>query len=1175
MNESPIAVMTAPSEGTRRLDALRKYDVLDTEPEKSLDDLTELAATICEAPIASITLIDRDRQWFKSRFGIETEETPLNVSFCVHAIEEPGLFVVPDATLDDRFAANPLVTGEPHIRFYAGAPLITPDGVALGALCVIDRIPRTLTPAQEKAMGVLSRQVMSHLEAHCGRRAMKENEGIFAKAFQFSPDGVTISRLSDQTITWANEAICRLLGSPVEEVMDRPSEMYLSWLSADVRQMVDQALHDTGECLAFPMTVPGKDGLPMQLTCSCRLLTLNGEPCILSIIRDGAAERTLAASELRYRRLFESAKDGILILDAETGMVVDVNPFMISLLGFSHEEFMEKAVWDLGFFDDLFANQEKFTELREKGYVRYESLPLRTREGRNIEVEFVSNVYLADGVRVIQCNIRDVTERVRADAHLRLLETCIGRLNDIVLITEAEPQEEPGPRIVFVNDAFARRTGYSREEVLGRSPRFLQGPETSRPELDRIHEGMRKWKPVRSELLNYTKSGEKFWIELDIVPVADEKGWFTHWVAVERDVTERKRVEDELRASDERYRGLFEVTRDAIMTLEPPSWKFTSGNPAALKMFGAGSVEEFLSYDPGDASPQLQPDGRRSEEKVQEMIDRAMRDGSAEFEWTHRRIGDGEFPTDVLLTRVKQGDRVVLHATVRDMTDRKRSEARFRRLIDSNIQGVHFRKNNGAITEANDAFLNLVGYTHGDVHAGRLNWIDLTPPEYAELDQHCLDELATKGVCAPYEKIYEHKDGSRVPVLVGVAAFADNPDEGVCFVLDLTERKKLEQQFLRAQRMESIGTLAGGIAHDLNNVLSPIMMSLEILKIKFADAESQELLAILQTSAQRGSDLVQQVLSFARGVEGRRMEVQVRHIILEVEMIANDTFLKHIRMLTIVPHDLWTVVGDPTQIHQVLLNLCVNARDAMPEGGTLTISAQNITLDAHYASMSIDPEAQPGPYLFLQVKDTGTGMTPGMIDKIFDPFFTTKELGKGTGLGLSTTLSIVKSHGGFIHVYSEMGKGTTFKVYLPAHPGSSEEATAVGPIDLPRGHDELILVVDDETAVCQITQQTLEAFGYRVILAANGIEAVAVFAERSAEIAVVLTDMMMPLMDGLATIRILREINPQVRMIAASGLAAEGQVAQATSLGVRHFLAKPYTAETLLKVLQETVLPEP
>jgi nitrogen-specific signal transduction histidine kinase/CheY-like chemotaxis protein len=386
---------------------------------------------------------------------------------------------------------------------------------------------------------------------------------------------------------------------------------------------------------------------------------------------------------------------------------------------------------------------------------------------------------------------------------------------------------------------------------------------------------------------------------------------------------------------------------------------------------------------------------------------------------------------------------------------------------------------------------------------------------------------------------------------------------------DITEQKKIEAQFLRAQRMESIGTLAGGIAHDLNNALSPIMMSLEVLALRFPDPRSAELLSILIASTKHGADMVRQVLSFARGIEGRRMVVQVRHLIQEIEHIANDTFLKNIQVTTNLPDELWTIVGDPTQIHQVLLNLCVNARDAMPGGGTLTISAENRVLDAQYAALNL--EAKVGPYVYLKIEDSGSGMSPAVIEKIFDPFFTTKEVGLGTGLGLSTSLAIVKSHGGFVRVYSEPGHGTTFKVYLPAQTEFTVETAAKINAGLPQGHGELILVVDDEESVRVITKATLEAFGYRVLLACDGAEAVSLYATRKAEIAAVLTDMTMPVMDGSATIQVLKKIDPAVRIIAVSGLTINVEVARACGLDAIHFIPKPYTAETLLKVLRQVL----
>ena len=382
---------------------------------------------------------------------------------------------------------------------------------------------------------------------------------------------------------------------------------------------------------------------------------------------------------------------------------------------------------------------------------------------------------------------------------------------------------------------------------------------------------------------------------------------------------------------------------------------------------------------------------------------------------------------------------------------------------------------------------------------------------------------------------------------------------------DITESRNTEDQLLRSQRMESIGTLAGGIAHDLNNVLAPIMMSIELLKLQEKDARKMSILDTIEGSTKRGADMVKQVLSFARGVEGKKVEVQVGHLLKEIEKLANETFLKNIEVHSDIPADLWVVQGDPTQIHQVLLNLCVNARDAMPDGGSLALSASNLVLDEHYAAMSDD--AVPGSYLLLQVEDSGTGMPPEVISRIFDPFFTTKELGKGTGLGLSTTVAIVKNHGGFVRVYSEVGQGTRFRVYLPAHASDNAGGTDLMETEFPRGNGELVLVVDDEAAVRAIAGQTLESFGYRVLQAADGIEGASLFAAHQKDIAVVFTDMMMPSMDGAAMMQVLTKMDPEVRIIASSGLNANHLRAKAENPILKHFIPKPYTAETLLKML--------
>ena len=386
---------------------------------------------------------------------------------------------------------------------------------------------------------------------------------------------------------------------------------------------------------------------------------------------------------------------------------------------------------------------------------------------------------------------------------------------------------------------------------------------------------------------------------------------------------------------------------------------------------------------------------------------------------------------------------------------------------------------------------------------------------------------------------------------------------------DVTEKKQLEEQFFRAQRLESLGILAGGIAHDLNNVLTPIMMAVQLLQLKISDAQSKTWLTLLETNVRRGADLVKQVLSFARGMQGERTIIQISHLINELKQFASETFPKSIKIYTDVKYSLEAIVGDATQLHQVLLNLCVNARDAMPDGGTLTIDAENIYLDEHYTRMNID--AHVGNYIVITVSDTGIGIPNDIREKIFYPFFTTKEVGKGTGLGLSTVMGIVKSHGGFVKVKSEVGNGTQFQVYLPATKTTAKTEDFNYSELAQQGQGELILVVEDEDGIREITKTLLEKNGYQAITANDGMDAIALYTQYNFKVDAVILDIMMPSMDGLTTIRVLEKINPEVHIIAVSGLTSNQKVTELKSSSVKAFLSKPYTSKELLDQLHRVL----
>ncbi len=380
---------------------------------------------------------------------------------------------------------------------------------------------------------------------------------------------------------------------------------------------------------------------------------------------------------------------------------------------------------------------------------------------------------------------------------------------------------------------------------------------------------------------------------------------------------------------------------------------------------------------------------------------------------------------------------------------------------------------------------------------------------------------------------------------------------------DLTEKKRLEKQFLRSQRMECIGALSSGLAHDLNNVFSPILMVAEFLATRPSNPGDAELLELLRSSADRGSGIVRQLLTFGRGQESERVELRLELVLKEMGRLAQETFPKNIQFIAQSAPDLWPVVGDITQIHQVLLNLCVNARDAMPEGGALTLGARNFLADGSFCELR--GEARPGPYVVLEVSDQGTGIPASIRDKIFDPFFTTKPPGEGTGLGLSTVLGIVKAHYGFVEVSSEPGEGSSFRVFLPAIQKSGGEPRPVAADAVPVGNGETVLVVDDEGPIRTAAQKILSCNGYLALVAVDGVDALTQFTRHQSEIRVVLTDMMMPSMDGAAFIRAVRKVDPRIPIVAMSGLPAQQHDAELAGQLSIPCLAKPFAGDTWLK----------
>ncbi len=553
-------------------------------------------------------------------------------------------------------------------------------------------------------------------------------------------------------------------------------------------------------------------------------------------------------------------------------------------------------------------------------------------------------------------------------------------------------------------------------------------------------------------------------------------------------------------------------------------------------------------------------------------IHHTLRDGQVRRVQDDRlmRKDGSTFPAEYIVSPMRDAAGVVTGAVMvfRDITEQRAAERQLREqaaLLDQAQDAIIVRSLDHTIRYWNRSAERLYGWS-ADEAVGRSAMELLRMDEAAFIAE-------TEAVLEHGEWVGEMLQQSRtaVPLTVEGRSTLLMNDEGTPHAIlsintDISVRKAMEQQLLRAQRMESIGTLAGGIAHDLNNVLAPIMMSIEVLKDIVVDDDGREMLDLIATSAKRGASMVAQVLSFGRGLDTRRVAVRLDAIVREVHAIIGETFPKNIDVRNAFPPDLWSIEADPTQIHQVLLNLCVNARDAMPRGGELTISAANLLLDDLSAAMNI--EARPGPYVVLRVTDTGTGIPEAELNRIFDPFFTTKEIGKGTGLGLATALAIVKNHGGFIRVHSTVGKGTEFALHFRALTVSDSAPAPLTPAALPGGKGELVLVVDDELAIREVTRHVLEAHGYRVVLASDGSEAVTEFVRQEGQVRLVITDMMMPRLDGRAATAVLRSLDADVRIIGTSGLGQADAASADARTALRYFINKPFDAATLLRTVR-------
>ena len=962
----------------RRLEALRQYSLADSSPDQAYDDLTALAARICEAPISLISLVDQRRHWLKSKIGLSARQIPRDISFCRYTISRLDTFIVPDATQDERFAGDPLVTGRAHIRFYAGAPLLSGDGQALGALCVMDRLPRQLNPSQQEALSALSRQVVAQLELHRRTRELAESDARLFDVLRSCPVALAINRMSDGTFVDVNSVFSHLVGWTREDVSGHTAaELHL--VEQETAARLRSSLETAGRLLDTVTAVRTRDGEIRQVLLSTALVELRGGPHAITTFVDITEQQRTAQRIRQLNRVYS------VLSDINQTIVRESNP--------------------------------------------------RTMLSEACRIAVESGQFLMAWIGLRDAPGQPVTIAAHAGATPDTLE----------ILHSMFDGEQQGGDCAFTSIAL----------------------QTGRPGIcaDLAHDP-------------HTAS----WRDLAL-----QRG----------------------------YRGM------ASLPLK------TGGNVIGIFNLYAGEADFF--------------DAREIH-----LLDELAMDISFALEVYNREAERG---------RVEQGLR--------------ESEERFRQLAE-NIQEVFWMTANNQIIYVSPAYERIWGRTRASLYESPRSWLDAIHPDDRAQVLRVAKTIQTSG---GYDETYRIQRPDGAVRWIHDRAFPVRGALGeivriVGTAEDITEQRQLEEQYRQVQKMEAIGQLAGGVAHDFNNLLTVIRGygSLLLLGAQ-TPAETAVAAQEIVRAAERAANLTRQLLAFSR-----RQVMQPRTLDLTETVTSLTTMLQRILgadvHLQLEPSQSPLVThADAGMLEQVLMNLVVNACDAMPNGGRLLIETTEKSFTEEEAAAI--PDARPGRYVSLRVTDTGSGISPENLPRIFEPFFTTKQPGKGTGLGLSTVFGIVKQHCGWIQVDSELGRGTTFQIFLPAAEEIVESRTEEIVMAEPLGGTETILVVEDEPSLRMLTRAVLEPHGYQVLEAASGVDALRVWEEHKGSVQLLLTDIIMPEgISGLELATRLREKSPTLRVIFTSGYSADIAGGQLHLQEGQNFIQKPSSPKQLLQTVR-------
>jgi two-component system, cell cycle sensor histidine kinase and response regulator CckA len=1217
-----------------RLAALRGYQILDTPPEPALDELTELAAALCAAPSAAIAIVDDTRQWFKSRVGWNLTQTRRDVAFCAHVLDQGSPLVVPDATRDPRFADNPLVTGEPAIRFYAGAPLTTPEGHVLGALCVMDRVPRELTDSQLRGLAALGRQVMVQLEMRRQTSELRERESRlqeseerFSKIFYASPAALFIARLRDGAIFDVNDAFERMTGHLRARCLGR-TVAELGLITEDAREAFRTLLTSAGSLFATGVPFRNSSGEERIAIGSAELIPLRDETHVIVTIIDATelkrAETAVRESEERLQLALDAAHMGTYDWDLTSGRITWSRGHEVlwglepGTFGGTYAAFAERVhADDLGLVNAevercLAAHQPFEREFRvvwpdasihwtlARGEFDYDNtgaavrlrgvvqdttarkiaeMALRENERRFEEAQRLAGIgswrYLPDGTliwsdqmyelmpvpRGVPLTYQEVVEVIHPDDRSNGGGTAAFRQ---ALASGAREYEtdlrvmwpDGRVRVVHSRGTFLRNEHGSLIEALGTA----EDVTDRRLAESRIRQLNRVYAMLGGISEAIVRENDQQSVLTAACRITVETGGFRMaWIGMYDDSRQLQ-----IAAHAGADPGVLEVIKGLIEGDPPAGCTFTAD---ALRM-ARHAICDDIAADPATAAwrHEALARGYRSMAALP-LVSLGQTIGVFNIYSGDARAFD---PQELrLLDDVATDISLAIEIQRRD-AERRRAEERFRLVVET-IQEVFWLSDSmGQMQFVSPAYEAVWGRSVTRLFESPASWFEsIHPEDRPRMEQSFRSQLYTGSSDETYRII--RPDGSirwirarAFPVRNAAGALVHI----VGTAADITDQRLLEEQFRQAQKMESVGRLAGGIAHDFNNLLTVINGTAELAALDLPpDATLRGDLLQIRQAGERAATLTRQLLALSRQQILKPAIINLTAVVHGMQSMLRRLIGEHVELAFALSDSVGHVKADPSQIEQVILNLAVNAQDAMPDGGTLTIATAAVDLDAGDAVSHL--ATRPGPHVMLAISDTGIGMDEATRERIFEPFFTTKELGKGTGLGLSTVYGIVQQSDGGLYVYSEPGRGTTFTIYLPRVDEGLTSVPAIDPHD--GAGTETLLVVEDEAALRTLARRILESAGYTVIEASSGNEALAVLAEHEGPVHLMLTDVVMPGMSGPELARRVFALWPDMKVLYASGYTDDAIFRHGVLDAGSRFISKPFAPGELCRKIREII----